>query len=77
MAVPTFLWLLIAGVYFPIPAAALGLGAIIFRLIYVIGYVLYGAKGRAIGAGGNDLMVLALFGLSFASSVRFILGDLP
>ena len=77
MAPSTFLWLMIAGIYFPIPSAALGLGVIIFRLFYAIGYTLYGAKGRSIGALGNDLCILGLFALSFASSVRFILGDLP
>ena len=77
MAPSTFLWVIVAGIYFPIPAACLGLGVAIFRVIYAVGYVCYGPNGRAVGALGNDLCILGLFGLSFASSIRFILGDQP
>jgi hypothetical protein len=50
---------LIAGIYFPVPAAAIGLGIIICRFIYAIGYFIGGPKGRLIGVLGNDLLVLA------------------
>jgi len=73
----TFVWLFIAGIYFPIPAAVIGLGSIIFRIFYGVGYVKSGAKGRTIGALGNDLCILGLLGLSFASGVMFILGNQP
>jgi hypothetical protein len=72
-----FVWLFISGVYFPIPAACIGLATIIFRIFYSVGYVRSGAKGRLIGAIGNDLCILGQFGLAFASGVMFILGNSP
>jgi glutathione S-transferase len=78
MAPSTLVWLLIAGLYFPIPAAAIGLGVIFFRLIYSIGYAGdKGPKGRVIGAVGNDFMILGLFGLSIASGAMMINGNSP
>ena len=78
MAPSTLVWLLIAGLYFPIPAAAIGLGVIVFRLIYAIGYAgENGPKGRLIGAIGNDFMLLGLFGLSIASGAKMINGNSP
>ena len=77
MAPSTLVLLLIAGIYFPIPSAALGLAIAIFRLMYAIGYSNSGPNGRLIGAGGNDLVLLALMGLSIASSIMFILGKSP
>ncbi len=65
-------FLLIAGIYFPIPAAAIGLGIIVCRMIYAIGYFIGGPKGRLIGVIGNDLLVIAEFVLAFISSVYFI-----
>lgn len=68
-------FLLIGGVYFPIPAAAVGLGVVIFRFIYAIGYTSNGPTGRLVGALGNDILVLAQFVLAVISSVYFIKGD--
>ena len=66
--------ILIAGLYFPIPGAALGLALFIARLIYSIGYAYSGPKGRSIGALINDLAFLGLFVLAFISSVYCIIG---
>ena len=70
----TIVLILITGLYFPIPGAALGLAIFIARLIYSIGYVYKGPKGRSIGALINDLAFLALFVLSFISSIYCIIG---
>ena len=70
----TLLLILVAGVYFPIPAAALGLAIFIARLIYSIGYVTGGPRGRSIGATINDLAFLAAFVLAFISSIYLIIG---
>lgn len=63
--------------YFPIPAAVIGLASIIFRIFYGAGYVRSGAKGRLIGAIANDLCVLGQFGLAMASGIMFVLGNAP
>ena len=70
----TLILIAIAGVYFPIPAAALGLAIFIARLIYSLGYALGGPRGRSVGALINDVAFLAVFVLSFISSVYFIVG---
>jgi glutathione S-transferase len=70
----TFVLLFVAGLYFPVPAAAIGLGVIIFRFVYAAGYASGGPAGRVIGALANDLCLLGLFGLSIASGVMFIQG---
>ena len=77
MAPSTILWVFCAGIYFPIPAAVLGLIVIIVRAMYAYGYAKGGPAGRLIGALGNDLAVLALFGLSIASGIMFVLGNAP
>ena len=77
MSPSTFVWLFIAGIYFPIPAAVLGFGVFIFRLVYTIGYVKGGPGGRLVGAIANDLLLLGLVGLSFASGVMFVMGNKP
>ena len=77
MAPTTLVWLFCAGVYFPIPAAIIGLLVIILRIIYSVGYVKGGPQGRLIGALGNDLALLGLLGLSLASGVMFVLGRVP
>lgn len=69
-----FVMLFISGLYFPIPAAVLGLVLIIGRLIYSIGYVNGGPKGRLIGAILGDLVLLGLLGLSLASAILFTTG---
>ena len=73
----TLVWLFCAGIYFPIPAAALGLAVFIFRAIYSVGYARGGPAGRTIGAVGNDLVLLGLLGLSLASGIMFIQGNIP
>lgn len=75
MAPSTFVMLFIAGIYFPIPAAAIGLALAIFRAIYSAGYAYSGPKGRLIGALGNDLCLLGLLGLSLASGIMFANGS--
>jgi uncharacterized membrane protein len=66
--------ILVAGIYFPIPAAVLGLAIFIGRIIYSVGYVIGGPKGRSIGALINDFAMLGAFVLSVISSVYFIIG---
>jgi uncharacterized membrane protein YecN with MAPEG domain len=75
MAPSTFVMLFIAGLYFPIPAAAIGLALAVCRMIYSCGYANSGPTGRVIGAIGNDLCLLGLLGLSFASGVMWVKGD--
>lgn len=68
-------FLLIGGLYFPIPAASIGLGVIVARFIYAAGYASGGPKGRYVGALANDLLVLAQFVLAVISSIYFINGN--
>ena len=70
----TLVFLLIGGIYFPIPSAVIGLVTAISRVIYSIGYVNSGPKGRLVGALLNDLCLLGLLGLSLASAVMFTQG---
>ena len=70
----TLLLIIVAGVYFPIPAAVLGLVIFIARLIYSLGYAMGGPKGRTIGALLNDIAFLGVLVLSFISSIYFIIG---
>jgi len=74
MAPTTFVFLFIAGIYFPIASAALGLAVVIGRVIYTIGYVNGGPGGRLIGALINDLVLLGLLGLSVTSAIMFTMG---
>jgi glutathione S-transferase len=71
----TLILILVAGIYFPIPSASLGLAVFIGRLLYSIGYVMGGPNGRFVGVLINDLSILALFVLSFISSIYFITGN--
>lgn len=75
MVASTLVFLLIAGIYFPIPSAIIGLVMAIFRGVYAKGYASSGPTGRLVGALANDLCLLGLLGLSFASGIRWILGD--
>lgn len=75
MSPSIFSLLPIAGLYFPIPAAALGLVLAISRLIYVIGYTTVGPEGRLIGSLGNHLSILALFVIAMISGIKFITGS--
>jgi glutathione S-transferase len=70
----TLIFIIIAGIYFPIPAAVLGLVIFIARIIYCVGYVIGGPKGRSVGALLNDFAILGLFVLGVISSVFFIIG---
>lgn len=68
-------FLLIAGLYFPIPAAAVGLGITVSRFIYACGYTMNGPGGRVVGALLNDILVLGLFGLAVTSSIFYLQGS--
>ncbi len=74
MIASILLLVIVAGIYFPLPAA--GLGAVIFlsRIVYSIGYIYNGPKGRYIGAYTNDIAILGVFVLGVLSSVYFLLG---
>jgi hypothetical protein len=67
------IFILIAGIYFPIPSAALGLAVFLGRLMYAIGYVVSGPTGRLIGVLINDIAILGLFFFSLISSIYFII----
>ncbi len=70
----TLILIIVAGIYFPMPAAGLGLAIFIGRLIYSIGYAMNGPKGRSIGAVINDIAILGVFVLGVISSIYFIVG---
>ena len=72
MATTSMVFLLAAGLYFPIPAASLGLAMILFRGWYVCGYHGSGPNSRIVGALLNDLMILTLFILGFISAIFLI-----
>ena len=75
MVASTMSFLLVAGIIFPIPAAAFGLVIIISRLIYACGYSSSGPQGRVIGSGLNYMGMLVLFVLSVVSCIYFILNE--
>jgi hypothetical protein len=66
--------LFIAGIYFPVATAVLGLALFIGRIVYSIGYAKGGPAGRLIGAIIGDLVLLGLFGLSITSGIFFAMG---
>ncbi len=75
MAPSIFVFLLIAGFYFPLLAAAVGFTLAIFRGVYSINYMRKGPRGREIGAVGNAYSLIVLLILSLASCVKFALGN--
>ena len=75
MFAPVAVFLAIGGVYYPIPAAAIGLVMIIARIIYTCGYSVGGPGQRFVGAIANNLSTLAAFILSIISAIRFILAE--
>lgn len=77
MAPSTFLCLVLAGLYYPIQAAWFGLGVAVFRICYSLGYVIYGPKGRAIGAFGNDFCLAALIYLTALTGWKIVSGQAP
>ena len=64
-----FVMLFIAGIYFPVASAVLGLALFIGRIFYSIGYAKGGPSGRFIGVLIGDLAILGLFGLSITSGL--------
>jgi uncharacterized membrane protein YecN with MAPEG domain len=72
-----FLTLFLAGIYYPLWAAILGLILVVARLVYTIGYIAGGPNFRIFGALFNHLSVFALIGLSFASGCQFLHGNTP
>lgn len=77
MAPSTFLCLVLGGLYYPLQAAGFGLALAIFRVIYSVGYVVYGPKGRAIGALGNDFCLVALIYLTTMTGWKIVNGQAP
>jgi hypothetical protein len=61
-AATILLFILVAGVFYPTPAAAAGVAWIVGREAYSWGYVASGPGGRSVGAGIADLAALFLFG---------------
>lgn len=72
---PSVVFLVAGGIYYPIPAASIGLFLIISRIVYSCSYSMGGPQQRLIGAIMNDAALLALFILSFISGIRFILDE--
>lgn len=70
-----FVFLFVAGLYFPVSAAAIGLAIIIFRAIYAIGYSSGGPGSRVLGAVAAHFCWMGLFGLSLASGAMLIQGN--
>lgn len=68
---------MIGGIYFPILAAALGLGIFIGRILYTVGYNMSGASGRLVGVLTMDICLLGLFVLCMIGGVKFIRGIPP
>ncbi|PHH78612.1 hypothetical protein CDD80_6583 [Ophiocordyceps camponoti-rufipedis] len=67
--------LLIAGIRYPVPAAALGAGWSLSRILYLLGYTSSaGPRGRLAGAIGGNLSDLFLKLAAAYSSAMFILG---
>lgn len=69
------MWLFIAGIYFPLTAAALGVIFGVFKLNFALGYKKSGPRGRLVGAVGSELSLLGLLGLSIASGYLFLQGQ--
>ncbi|RDA90091.1 hypothetical protein CP533_5568 [Ophiocordyceps camponoti-saundersi (nom. inval.)] len=68
--------LLIAGLRYPIPAAALGAGWSLSRVMYLIGYTSSaGPRGRVYGALGANLSDLLLKLVAAYTSAMFIAGN--
>jgi hypothetical protein len=67
-------FVLIGGLYFPIPSAAIGLGITISRFVYAWGYTSGGPSGRSVGVLFNDLLALAQFILAMISGSYFVQG---
>lgn len=73
----TLLVVVFAGLYYPVPAACLGLAIIIGRLVYAIGYASKGPQGRVVGVILSNIGFLGCFGLSITSAVNMIQGYSP
>ncbi|PFH58170.1 hypothetical protein XA68_14074 [Ophiocordyceps unilateralis] len=68
--------LLIAGIRFPVPAAAVGAGWSLSRVLYLLGYTSSaGPRGRLIGGLGGTLSDLLLKLAAAYSSAMFVLGN--
>lgn len=66
---------LIAGWYYPIPAAVLGFGYITGRVAYTMGYMTEkGANGREMGAKISGVCWLLQFGLGILTGIKMIRG---
>lgn len=77
MAPSTFVSLLLAGLYFPQASAVLGLIVVVSRVLYSIGYMSGGPKGRSIGAIGNDIGLFGLIILAGITGWRIVNGTGP
>jgi hypothetical protein len=66
--------ILASAVYYPMWATYLGVAVLVGRLVFAIGYVSAGAKGRTFGALLVDFALLGLLGLSIMSGWHIIKG---
>ena len=73
----TITLLMIGGIYYPVIAAAFGLGIFIGRIIFSVGYYLSGASGRLIGVIIIDICLIALLVLAIMTGVKFVQGIPP
>ncbi len=67
----------VGGLYVPVVQASFGLAMIVGRVIYTIGYVKSGPKGRLIGAILWDTGLLASMALACMSGIKLIQGKRP
>lgn len=66
--------MLIAGIRFPVPAAVMGAGWLVSRVVYTIGYTSNGPKGRMTGSIGHYLCGLGLALTACYTSVQMVRG---
>lgn len=66
--------MLIAGTRFPVPAAVMGAGWLMSRIVYTIGYTRNGPKGRLMGSLGHYLFGLGLVSTACYTSVQMVRG---
>ncbi|KAG8159006.1 hypothetical protein KVR01_011449 [Diaporthe batatas] len=66
--------MLIAGTRFPVPAAVMGAGWLVSRVVYTIGYTSGGPQGRVTGALGHYLFGLGLVLTACYNGVQMIRG---
>jgi uncharacterized membrane protein YecN with MAPEG domain len=63
--------LLVAGAFHPVLSARLGIGVVVGRVLYALGYTQFGARARSPGAIVLDVCGIALTGIALISAFNF------